>query len=75
MNWLREPDGEPIPGYRLVEPIGTGGFGEVWRCIAPGGIQKAIKFVYGNLNSLEGDDLRAQQEMKALERVDRKSVV
>ncbi len=69
MNWLREPDGEPIPGYRLVEPIGTGGFGEVWRCIAPGGIQKAIKFVYGNLNSLEGDDLRAQQEMKALERV------
>jgi hypothetical protein len=69
MNWLREPDGEPIPGYRLVEPIGTGGFGEVWRCVAPGGIQKAIKFVYGNLNSLEGDDARAQQEMKALERV------
>ncbi|HEY3789560.1 MAG TPA: tubulin-like doman-containing protein, partial [Urbifossiella sp.] len=69
MNWLREPDGEPIPGYKLVEPIGTGGFGEVWRCIAPGGIQKAIKFVYGNLNSLDGDDARAQQEMKALERV------
>ena len=69
MNWLREPDGEPIPGYRLVEPIGTGGFGEVWRCVAPGGIQKAIKFVYGNLNSLDGDDARAQQEMKALERV------
>lgn len=69
MNWLREPDGEPIPGYKLVEPIGTGGFGEVWRCVAPGGIHKAIKFVYGNLNSLEGDDVRAQQEMKALERV------
>src|SRR6185312_9164488 len=69
MNWLREPDGEPIPGYKLVEPIGTGGFGEVWRCIAPGGIHKAIKFVYGNLNSLDGDDARAQQEMKALERV------
>ncbi|MFO0801742.1 MAG: tubulin-like doman-containing protein [Gemmataceae bacterium] len=69
MNWLREPDAEPIPGYQLVEPIGTGGFGEVWRCVAPGGIQKAIKFVYGNLNSLEGDDVRAQQEMKALERI------
>ena len=69
MNWLREPDGEPIPGYKLVEPIGTGGFGEVWRCIAPGGIHKAIKFVYGNLNSLDGDDARAEQEMKALERV------
>jgi len=69
MNWLREPDGEPLPGYRLLEPIGTGGFGEVWKCTAPGGIFKAIKFVYGNLNALDGDDVRAVQEMKALERV------
>ena len=69
MNWLREPDTEPIPGYRLIEPIGTGGFGEVWKCVAPGGIEKAIKFVYGNLNSLDGDDARAQQELKALDRV------
>ena len=69
MNWLREPDAEPLPGYRLLEPIGTGGFGEVWKCMAPGGILKAIKFVYGNLNALDGDDARAVQEMKALERV------
>jgi serine/threonine protein kinase len=69
MNWLREPDSEPLPGYRLLEPIGTGGFGEVWKCVAPGGIHKAIKFVYGNLNALDGDDARAIQEMKALERV------
>jgi serine/threonine protein kinase len=69
MNWLREPDTEPLPGYRLIEPIGTGGFGEVWKCVAPGGIHKAIKFVYGNLNALDGDDARAVQEMKALERV------
>jgi serine/threonine protein kinase len=69
MNWLREPDSEPLPGYRLVEPIGTGGFGEVWKVLAPGGIHKAIKFVYGNLNSLDGDDVRALQEKKALERV------
>lgn len=69
MNWLREPDTEPLPGYRLIEPIGTGGFGEVWKCVAPGGIHKAIKFVYGNLNALDGDDPRAVQELKALERV------
>src|SRR5438067_214727 len=69
MSWLREPDAEPIPGYRLIEPLGTGGFGEVWKCIAPGGIFKAIKFVYGNLNSLDGDAAKAEQEFKALERV------
>src|SRR5207249_3056478 len=69
MNWLREPDTEPLPGYRLIEPLGTGGFGEVWKCEAPGGIHKAIKFVFGNLNSLDGDAAKAEQELKALERV------
>ena len=69
MNWLREPDTEPLPGYRLLEPIGTGGFGEVWKCVAPGGILKAIKFVFGNLNSLDVDGARADQERKALDRV------
>src|SRR5207237_10759795 len=37
--------------------------------LAAGGIHKAIKVVYGNLNALDGDDARALQEMKALERV------
>ena len=48
---LRKPGQEPIPGYRLIEPLGSGGFGEVWKCEAPGGLFKAIKFVYGNLNA------------------------
>ena len=38
---------EPIPGYRTQERIGAGGYGEVWRAEAPGGIAKAIKVVYG----------------------------
>ncbi len=69
MNWLREPEAEPIPGYKLVSPLGSGGFGEVWKCVAPGGIHKAIKFVFGNLNSLDGDAAKAEQEYQALERV------
>src|SRR6516165_3438017 len=69
MTFVREPNAEPIPGYRLIEPLGSGGFGEAWKCEAPGGIFKAIKFVFGNLNSLDVDGFRAEQELKALNRV------
>src|SRR5262249_43010957 len=60
---------EPLPGYRLIEPLGSGGFGEVWKCEAPGGLFKAIKFVFGNLNSLDIDGARAEQEKRALDRI------
>src|SRR5262249_39616071 len=69
MSFLREPGAEPIPGYVLLEPLGTGGFGEVWKCQAPGGLYKAIKFVYGNLNVADGDSARAEQELGALNRI------
>ena len=69
MSFMREPNAEPIPGYRLIEPLGSGGFGEAWKCEAPGGLFKAIKFVFGNLNSLDVDGARAEQELKALKRV------
>src|SRR5919202_6626134 len=65
----KKPNSEPIKGYRLIEPLGSGGFGEVWKCEAPGGIHKAIKFVFGNLNSLDVDGARAEQERQALNRV------
>ncbi|MFO0812895.1 MAG: tubulin-like doman-containing protein [Gemmatales bacterium] len=69
MALVKEPNAEPIPGYRLLEPLGSGGFGEVWKCDVPGGIFKAIKFVFGNLQGSENEAIRAEQELNALERV------
>jgi len=53
-----------FPGYELIERIGSGGYAEVWRARAPGGIEKAIKLVYGCY-----DEQLASQEMKAMERI------
>jgi hypothetical protein len=52
---------EPIPGYVLRKRVGAGGYGEVWAADAPGGLMKAIKFVYGLM-----DESRAAREFKSL---------
>ncbi len=58
------PGYEPIAGYTLEQKIGEGGFGEVWRANAPGGIKKAVKFVFGATHANRGS-----RELKSLERI------
>ena len=59
----------PLDGYRLIERLGRGGFGEVWKVEAPGGLLKAAKFVFGDLDAMDEESRPAEQEAKALERV------
>jgi eukaryotic-like serine/threonine-protein kinase len=55
---------EVLPGYTLERRIGSGGFGEVWKAAAPGGLEKAVKILYGHY-----DEEQAESELKSLERV------
>lgn len=55
---------EPIPGYMVRERLGAGGYGEVWKADAPGGLAKAIKIIYGCCA-----DARAARELAALNRI------
>ena len=55
----------PIPGYQLVDFLGRGGFGEVWKGTAPGGFEVAIKII--NLSAKPGlKEFRALQLVRRI---------
>ncbi len=59
-----KPGFEPLEGYILRERLGAGGYGEVWRCDAPGGLGKAIKFIFGQVGGAQ-----SERELKSLRRI------
>lgn len=68
-TYAKKPGMEPLPGYVLIEPLGKGGFGEVWKCEAPGGLLKAVKFVHGSVNGASSDNVKLRQELEAFQQV------
>ena len=47
----------------MIELVGRGGYGEVWKASAPGGVAKAIKLIY------EDQPARGAMELRALNRI------
>ena len=54
---------EPVPGYRVIQFLGAGGFGKVWKASAPGGTEVALKVIA--LGGVQGrKEFRALQLVK-----------
>jgi serine/threonine protein kinase, bacterial len=59
-------DAEPCPGYRLVQHLGRGGCGEVWKAVGPEGRPEALKFLFCDSDLVAGQEVRALQMVRQL---------
>jgi serine/threonine protein kinase len=56
----------PYPGYRLLSPLGTGGWSEVWRASQPDGPDCALKFMPCDPGNTPYNEIRALQALRHL---------
>src|SRR5262249_39960649 len=60
------PSLRELGGDEKLGPLGHGAFGEVWKALAPGGVEVALKVVMLNL-----DHEATRRELKALDKIRR----
>src|SRR5207248_1855040 len=62
-----ESQAEPLPGYRLIERLGGGGLGEVWKCEALGGIPREELLAYMEETAEALDLMNIQYQLQHLD--------